>query len=425
LEKIAIVVLLLIEKTDFLTVLLGIGRCIMKTKMLGMLSESIVLGLVLPTLLFAAPEKMFFVDSNNGGSAVARIWQANLDGSNKVALFPPGLNPRYIALDLDEEKIYWTDIGGIRRANLDGSNIENGFIYGLPAAKGIAIDKKAGKIYWTDTSTGEIQRANLDSTGVESLVINLSRPHGMAIDTDGGKIYWVDQTTKKVQRANLNGSDVEDLVLNVHWPQDIALNVSQGRMYWLSDSWMYSAKLDGSDIKKLFFTENALGLAIDSDKKKVYWTNSERKKVQRANLDGTAKEDVVTSDLDTPWGIALALYPALEVSIDLRPGCKENTINLGSSGVIPVAIMSSKYFDALTIKEDSIRLSGTAVKLAGKSSNYLCQRRDVNKDGLLDLVCDVEIKNFLLQEGTDMVELTGETTSGTKIIGTDYLKIVP
>ena len=47
-----------------------------------------------------------------------------------------------------------------------------------------------------------------------------------------------------------------------------------------------------------------LGVTIDSDTQKIYWTEAGMGKIQRANLDGTEVEDVI-NDLRTPFGIAL------------------------------------------------------------------------------------------------------------------------
>jgi len=58
-----------------------------------------------------------------------------------------------------------------------------------------------------------IRRANLDGSGVEDLVTTgLFEPNRIALDVAGGKMYWTDNGTDKIQRANLDGSEVEDLV---------------------------------------------------------------------------------------------------------------------------------------------------------------------------------------------------------------------
>jgi len=118
------------------------------------------------------------VDSANGkvywteGWPEDRIWRANLDGSDAEILVVPGANPFGIDLDPNGGKFYWTqeqpDI--VRRADLDGSNVET-LIYGeLSVAHGIALDLNADKVYWyfENDEVEEIRRADLDGSNSET-----------------------------------------------------------------------------------------------------------------------------------------------------------------------------------------------------------------------------------------------------------------
>ncbi|KPL20716.1 MAG: hypothetical protein AMJ75_11340 [Phycisphaerae bacterium SM1_79] len=121
--------------------------------------------------------------------------------------------------------------------------------------------------------------------------------------------------------------------------------------------------------------------------------------------------------------------PVLTVDIDIKPGSTPNTINLGSNGVVPVAILSSADFDATTVDPDTVALAGSGVAVRGKGNKYLAHEEDVNDDGLLDLVCQVETENLdpgIEQDG--YAELTGnllEEFGGTPIKGSDEITIVP
>ena len=68
-------------------------------------------------------------------------------------------------------------------------------------------------MYWTDSKTDKIQRANLDGSELEDVVTTgLDFPRGIAVDELNGKIYWTDKGTDTIQRANLDGSDMEDVI---------------------------------------------------------------------------------------------------------------------------------------------------------------------------------------------------------------------
>src|SRR5205085_3194326 len=75
----------------------------------------------------------------------------------------------------------------------------------------------------------------------------------------------------------------------------------------------------------------------------------------------------------------------ITVQIDIKPGSSPNTINLGSGGVVPVAILSSATFDATTVNPTTVTLANAAVRLKGNGTP-ITEQRDVNGDGRVDLV---------------------------------------
>lgn len=113
------------------------------------------------------------------------------------------------------------------------------------------------------------------------------------------------------------------------------------------------------------------------------------------------------------------------VAIDIKPGSFPNSINLSSAGVVPVAILSSATFDATQVDPATVTLAGGAVRLIGKGDKFACSAQDVNKDGLLDLVCHVVTAQFLIEPGDSVAVLEAKTLSGQAIRGEDSINIVP
>ncbi len=123
-------------------------------------------------------------------------------------------------------------------------------------------------------------------------------------------------------------------------------------------------------------------------------------------------------------GYELPTPSVLEVEIDIKPGSDPNTINLGSKGVIPVAILSSMTFDATEVNPTTVSLGGAGVAVRGKGKS-LAHAEDVNGDGLPDLVVQVETESLGFDTEAGDLILTGFTYEGQEIKGTDTIVIVP
>jgi len=112
----------------------------------------------------------------------------------------------------------------------------------------------------------------------------------------------------------------------------------------------------------------------------------------------------------------------LRVSIDIKPGEYPNTINLGSKGVVPVAILSSEGFDATTVDPLSVTLAGAKVRLKGKGTP-MASIEDLNGDGMMDLVVHVETKALQLTTTSTEAILEGKTYSRRRIRGSDSVLV--
>ena len=127
-----------------------------------------------------------------------KIYRTNLDGSC-FELVLSELGPlRSLALDLRERKIYylrynyeWT---AILRADMSGrqSLLELG---PSDEAQDIALDTRAGKMYWTaypapNEIATNIERANLDGSGREIVLSNFT-PRYIALDLTDSQDVWI------------------------------------------------------------------------------------------------------------------------------------------------------------------------------------------------------------------------------------------
>ena len=164
----------------------------------------------------------------------------------------------------------WVDSGTIY--GLVGANAQR-FAPSVDNAMNIAVDASNGKVYWTEKTgerSGTINSANLDGSGATVLTSILSVPMGIAVDTAGRKIYWT-ASSGKIKRANLNGSGSETVLPDLSDPTDIV--VSNGFIYWTEG---------GNSIRRVSMSGQKIvqdiaanlgtvgGLAVGGGK--VYWT---------------------------------------------------------------------------------------------------------------------------------------------------------
>lgn len=113
-----------------------------------------------------------------------------------------------------------------------------------------------------------------------------------------------------------------------------------------------------------------------------------------------------------------------QINIEVKPGTDEDApVNPKAKGNIPVALLSSKAFDALKVKAESLTFGST-----GDEKSWLrCHKEgvDINADGYKDLVCHFD--NVAAEWQTDDVMgiVKGSTVDGRQFEGRGRLKIVP
>jgi 3-hydroxyacyl-CoA dehydrogenase/DNA-binding beta-propeller fold protein YncE len=208
-----------------------------------------------------ASGRVFFLDVSGG-----RVVSLNPDGS-ELQVILDGLKriPDGIEVDAEASHIYWTNMGNpkandgsIERADLDGTNRQTIVPEGATfTPKQLKLDKQGSKVYWSDREGMRVMRANLDGSGVETLVDTSegdSRPGrdakkwcvGIAVDHEGGKVYWTQKGGDnagegRIFRASLEipkgegpatRTDIEMLFDRLPEPIDLELDLSNRMIYW-------------------------------------------------------------------------------------------------------------------------------------------------------------------------------------------------
>jgi len=272
--------------------------------------------------------RIFFLDLRG------KLVSATPDGGNRQVLIE-GLKgqPDGIAVDVESGHIYWTnmgdyaaDDGSIERSNLDGSNVttivKTG---GTWTGKQLVLDKKNGKLYWSDREGLRVMRVNLDGSKLETLVETGRGDEarkdqrnwcvGMALDLAGGKIYWTQKggdnaNAGTIRRANLeiprgqtalNRTDIEILFDGLPEPIDLELDLAKRHLYWTDrgnppdGNTVNRASMDAPRARTVLaggFNET-IGIALDLEGGRMFLTDL-RGSVYSLKLDGSDKKTLFT-----------------------------------------------------------------------------------------------------------------------------------
>lgn len=263
------------------------------------------------------------------------LFCSNLDdGKNTVTLGKSLVyKPSRFVIDSVHHKIYWInhasgvaerESAGVMCANLDGSNVQTLAAYpDVNWPFGIALDIENEKIYWSERSGGYIHQANLD--GSNMIIINPESVYanGMTIDADNQKLYWT--SSKGIEKSNLDGSQREFVLEGSEKFYEVALYLEENKIYWTNrdNKSIQRTDLDEVNIETLF-TENdnwsdVNSLCLHKEEQKIYYSIDGREgRIQRSNYDGSDVELLGLPDVVSPYHLVVLKESAI-TSIDDSP----------------------------------------------------------------------------------------------------------
>ena len=184
-----------------------------------------------------------------------------------------------LAYSYEEKLIFYSDIqsGTINTVHFNGSN-HHRLLTKLGSVEGIAFDAVAKFLFWTSTSDNAVKRVSVTGVGTvggPELVVQLGRddkPRGIDIDSCRGMVYWTNWNRRHpaIQRAYYSGYKKTDLITeNIHMPNGLALDLDRRKLYW-ADARLDKIEvcnLDGSDCLVLVksLAEHPFDLAVYSE----------------------------------------------------------------------------------------------------------------------------------------------------------------
>lgn len=279
-----------------------------------------VLAALAAALALAGPvraQNLFWLDTSFGAPA---LYSSDPNGFNVTrAALSPGTLPEGLAVE-SNGRAYFTEAAWsnarVQRVGLFLQGIAP-IVYGGSALRGIAVDERAGLLYWTTsnlTTGAVIQRSTIDGTALTTLITLPpgADPRGIAVDHTGARIYWADFDHDAIYRANLDGS------LMTLWqtlpvgsgPYGVAFDPVHGAVLWTEYN---TGAIRGAATGGFGYGTLTLGLqqptylAVDALGGNVYWTEGAAGAQRLARMS-------TTGGTITPLPVPLATYGGVAFS---------------------------------------------------------------------------------------------------------------
>ena len=118
-------------------------------------------------------------------------------------------------------RVYWTNWGRIQCCEI-GSGRVSDVVRGLVDPTGIVIDRKHGRLFWTDPKAGKVQCSSLDGTRICDVATGQSAPWGLALGPT--HIFWTDRAEGAVYSCCHKSGSVRRVIDGLQTPEGIALH---------------------------------------------------------------------------------------------------------------------------------------------------------------------------------------------------------
>ncbi|KAL7839110.1 hypothetical protein SRHO_G00257680 [Serrasalmus rhombeus] len=222
-----------------------------------------------------------------------------------VLLSSETLPARSLDYDMQKRTVYWADVEGVKWITLDKGR---GTLLKGVRAGSVAVDWVGRSLYWMDRVDGQINAVGLE--GSEPVVImykDVEELRALALLPQKGLMFWSETGDEaQIGRAGMDGSDRQVLVQDsVRWPVGLAVDSLKERLYWTDEQLrcIGSATLDGDDVKLLQMMETPSPFSLSVFGDMVYWSDIHKGTIQRAHKVTGKRPQVLLNRPGLPLGL--------------------------------------------------------------------------------------------------------------------------
>ncbi len=306
------------------------------------------------------------------GVSSSNISSAKFDGTDIQQAVAISGQTYDMETDFYKGVLYWGDSRSVKKANTDGTSIQTLYT-GSSTVGGLALDLTNNKLYFTEYGGGtniRITRCNTDGTGLETIYTsaNSGETYTLSISTTLQKLYWTERnsiTNNYVRRCNLDGTNVETLMTTTKFIPGLTIDEKNQKLYlaYYNNNEVRTTDMTCSTEPTLVFgsSNGTFQMAVNNIDNKLYFAELATRKIRKCNLDGTSPQDIITVT-GSPMALSIPTVPPAP------------TINANETYTFKIGdfLFSSIDKDLLT----KIQITATV----SKGTMYL----DANNDNIVD-----------------------------------------
>ncbi|CAC5399246.1 LRP4 [Mytilus coruscus] len=325
---------------------------------------------------------------NHLSDKIGGISLIDVNNSNAVPISRNIGRAWFMAYHYNTSYIFWTEIGKssifrLRYPNNESNHVET--VVKAENPRGIALDQTENRLYWTEPLANKIMRCNLDGSEV-SVVLNssLAFPNAIAIQS---RTSHADNNQNIIERCRLDGSARQTFItesMGIGDVYDIAVDdAPKCTLYW-TDSQLGSIKsssCNGSNISIITSNNQSFPYpfrapySLDVDTNFIYFTDRASRHVFKVSKALQSQPVTLYSDENEKNGVVVfyeKVCSSERYTSSLKSKDKDEDASLSGGGIVLGYALGSVIFVSVT-------LGPCLVMLSLHIGNRLCRRLRKNR----------------------------------------------